>query len=80
MRIPSWLAVALAIIVAIPFGWVLGVFVARLIAGPDFGVLPVLTIPPALAAAIVFARSSFLTTGARFAVLVGGTALLALLA
>jgi hypothetical protein len=50
MRIPSWLLVIAAVLAAFPFGWGLGVFVAYLVAGKNFGQLPVLTVPLGIAA------------------------------
>jgi len=46
MRVPSWILVTAAVVVAFPFGWGLGVLVAYLIAGKSFGQLPALTCRP----------------------------------
>ena len=47
--------IVLAAVLAFPFGYFVGVVLAYLIAGPDMGVLPVATIPPALIAALAIA-------------------------
>jgi hypothetical protein len=75
MHLPGWVIVAAAFVAAIPFGWLLGVAVAELIVGRDFGVFPVLTIPLGWAAAVCFALTSRVRAGVRLAVLAGGTAL-----
>jgi hypothetical protein len=75
VAIPSWITVAAAVIAAIPFGWLLGVAVAELIVGRDFGVFPVLTIPLGWAAAVSFALTSRVNATLRLAVLTIGTAL-----
>jgi hypothetical protein len=79
MRIPSWVSVAAAVTAALPFGWGLGVFAADLLAGPDFGLLPVLTIPPAIIAAVAFALSPLLSPAKRLAIMVVGTGLFVVL-
>jgi hypothetical protein len=71
--------VALAVIVAVPFGWELGVFIAQLIVGRDVGVFPVLTIPMGLVVAIAFALRSTVNPGFRLAALAVGTGALALI-
>ena len=63
-----------AVLVAIPFGWMLGAFLAYLIAGPNFGQLPIVTVPIGLAAGIAFALVPLLTTGKRIAIMVAATA------
>lgn len=75
MRVPSWLIVTLAVIVAIPFGWGLGVLAAQLAVGRDVGVLPVVTIPVAVIGAIVFAVSSVTTPLIRLGIMAAGLAL-----
>jgi len=65
--------VAAAVVAAIPFGWLLGVAVAELIVGRDFGVFPVLTIPLGWVAAVSFALTSRVHPGVRLAVLAAGT-------
>lgn len=66
-----WLIVQ-AVLAAFPCAWGSGVLIARALAGPDFGVLPVLTIPAALVAAIVFALTSRIAPATRRNALVGG--------
>jgi len=75
MRVPSWIIVAAAVIMAVPFGWGVGVAAAMLAAGRDVGVLPVATIPVATIGSVVFALSSAATPLIRLAVLSVGTAL-----
>jgi hypothetical protein len=79
VRFPSRALSAAAVVSALPFGWGLGVLAAYLLVGPDFGVFPVLTIIPSIAAAMAFAVSPVLTAGKRLAILVIGTGLLMLL-
>jgi hypothetical protein len=45
----------LLVVAAIPIGWVLGVAIARVVAGRDFGQLPLMTVPIGIAASIAFA-------------------------
>ena len=73
MRVPSWVLVTAGVIVAFPFGWGLGVFMAFLIAGRDFGQLPALTVLVGLAASIAFAVSSILTPAIRLVIMLAGT-------
>ena len=80
MRIPSVLLVIGATILALPFGWGLGVLVAYAIAGRDFGQLPVGTVPLALIASIAFALLPSISAKIRFAVMAAGTAVFVLLA
>ncbi len=68
---PLWLIVQ-AVLAAFPFAWATGVLIARLVAGPEFGVLPALTIPITLVAAIIFAFSSGVAPTTRRNMLVGG--------
>ena len=76
MRIPSWLIVAAAVVAALPFGWGLGVLAAYVLLGREIGVFPVLTIPVATIAALVFAFSSRFSPATRLAVTAGGTVVL----
>jgi len=55
MQIPSWLIVAAAVVMALPFGWGLGLLVAYAVAGKDFGQLPAATVPLGILAALAFA-------------------------
>jgi len=73
--IPPKVITAAAAFAAVPCGWALGVLAARLIAGPDFGVLPVLTIPFGIVAAMWLALSSRLGAWTRLAILVITTGL-----
>ena len=75
MQVPSWALVTAAVIAAFPFGWGLGVFIAYLVAGRDFGQLPALTVPVGIIAGIAFALSPLLSAGKRFMIMVGGTVL-----
>ncbi|HLH94733.1 MAG TPA: hypothetical protein VKW08_06400 [Xanthobacteraceae bacterium] len=80
MRTPSWIFVTAAVIVAFPFGWRLGLVLASLIAGRDFGQLPVLTVIIGLAASIAFAVAPILTPGIRLTIMLLGTAIFVLAA
>lgn len=75
MRVPSWLIVAAAVVMAIPCGWGLGVMAAELAVGRDVGVLPVVMIPVGVIGAIVFAVSSVATPLIRLVLLAAGTGL-----
>ena len=79
MRFLSRASSAAAVVSALPFGSGLGVLAAYVLVGPNFGVFPVLTIIPSIAAAMAFAVSPVLTAGKRLAILVIGTGLLVLL-
>lgn len=79
MRIPSAVLVAAAVILALPFGWGVGVIVAYMIAGKDFGQLPAGTVPIAIVASITFALSASISPKTRFAVTASGTLLFILL-
>jgi len=74
MRTPSWMVVGFALIMALPFGWGLGVMLAFLIAGRDFGQLPAATVPLGLATAIGFAVSPRFEARTRLTVMLAGTA------
>lgn len=80
MRSGSWIVVMLAVFAAVPFGWGLGVVAAYLIAGPDFGQLPAMTVPLGIVAGIVFALAPRLSPSRRLTLMLGGTALFALIA
>jgi hypothetical protein len=75
VRIPAWMVVAAAVVAALPCGWGLGVVAAYLIAGPDFGVLPVATIPFGVLATMWFALSRRFGAWTRFTVLIVTTGL-----
>jgi hypothetical protein len=80
MRIPSALLVTAAVVLALPFGWGLGVLAAYAIAGPDFGQLPAGTVPIALIASVVFAVLPSISAKTRFTIIAAGAAVFVLLA
>jgi hypothetical protein len=69
MRIPSAILVTMAVLLALPAGWGLGVVLAYAIAGPDFGQLPALTVPISVIATIVFALSPSIAAPTRLTIL-----------
>lgn len=75
MQFPSWVVVTAAVVAAFPFGWGLGVVIADLVAGPDFGQLPALTVTVSILASIVFALLPVLSAEKRLMILVIGTGL-----
>jgi len=79
MRIPSWLVVTAAVVMALPCGWGLGVVAAEAAVGRDVGVLPALTIPIAVIGLAAFALSPVATPPIRLAILTAGTVLLLLI-
>jgi hypothetical protein len=79
MRIPSWVVVTAAVVAAFPFGWGVGVFIAILLVGRNLGELASMTVPLAIAAAVAFALSPFLSARTRLAIMVVGTGLFVLL-
>jgi hypothetical protein len=79
MQFPSWSIVTSAVLAAFPFGWGLGVTAAYLLAGPDFGQLPALTVPVGIIAAIVLALLPLLSARKRLLIMVVGTGLFILL-
>jgi hypothetical protein len=74
MRIPSALAAIAAALLALPLGWGLGVDLAYVMAGPDFGQLPAGTVPLCIVGAIVFALAGPMTAPKRLAVMAAATA------
>jgi len=76
---PSWLMVAAAAVLALPFGWGLGVLAAYLIAGKNFGQLPAATVPAGIIAALVFALWPSFQPRTRLVVMAAGTAVFLLL-
>ncbi|MFM8981581.1 MAG: hypothetical protein ACKOLA_01505 [Spartobacteria bacterium] len=68
----SWAAVIIAVLLALPFGWGLVVCVAYLVAGKDFGQLPVLTVPLSLIASVLFALLPVINIKTCLAVLIVG--------
>jgi hypothetical protein len=73
MRIPPFVLILAAVILALPFGWGLGVVAAYLIAGPNFGQLPAGTVPLAIVASIAFALAPSVAVTTRFLVMAAGT-------
>src|SRR5260370_29133913 len=69
----------LLIVAAIAFGSTLGLVIALVLAGSDFGQLPVITVPIAIVASIAFAISPFRTAGTRFVIMFMGAVGCALL-
>jgi hypothetical protein len=80
MQVPPWVTVAACAVLALPFGWGLGVLAAYLVAGKNFGQLPTATVPLGIGAALVFAFWPSLKPGTRFKVMLGGTAVFIMLA
>jgi len=68
--------VLVALVVAIPCGWLLGVGAAELLIGRDFGVFPVITIPLGWIAAVTFALMSRINPAVRLGVLAAGCVVL----
>jgi hypothetical protein len=68
----SWIGVIIAVVLAFPFGWGLGVCVAYLVSGKDFGQLPILTVPVCLVASVAFAVIPVVKIKTRLAVLIFG--------
>ncbi len=69
----SWITVAAAVVMAFPFGWGLGVVLACIIAGSNFGQLPAVTVPLGIVAAIVFAVWPSPKASTRLTALVAGS-------
>jgi hypothetical protein len=79
MQIPASVIVAAAVLMALPFGWGVGVLAAYLLAGSNFGQLPVATVPIGIIAALAFAFWSRFTPITRLKVTFGGTVAFALI-
>jgi hypothetical protein len=75
MRFAAWARIAAAAVLAVPFGWGLGVFIADVVGGRDFGQLPVLTVPLGIVAAVVFAFLPVFTPATRLTVMAAGCVL-----
>lgn len=73
MRIPPWVTVAGAAVLALPFGWGLGVLLAYAIAGKNFGQLPAATVPAGIVAALVFALWPSFKPRTRLMIMLGGS-------
>jgi len=71
---PKWVVTAATVVLALPFGWGLGVLAAYLIAGKNFGQLPAATVPLGLIAAVTFALWSSFKVTTRFTVMLVGSA------
>ena len=74
MRIPPFVWIIAAVILALPFGWGLGVVAAYLIAGSNFGQMPIVTVPLAIVASIVFALVPWVPAQTRVIIMAIGTA------
>lgn len=74
MRISSVIFTAAAVLLALPFGWGLGVALAYAIAGKDFGQLPAGTVPIALIASVAFAVWPAISAKVRCTIMAIGTA------
>jgi len=73
MQAPRWVIVTAAAVFALPFGWGLGVLVAVVIAGKDFGQLPAATVPLSLLGSVAFALSPSFKPSTRLKVMLGGS-------
>jgi len=71
---PGWLVTAATVVLALPFGWGLGLLAAYLIAGKNFGQLPAGTVPLGIIAAVVFSLWSSIKLATRFMVMLVGSA------
>lgn len=69
---PIVVVVAASAMLALPFGWGLGLLAAYLIAPRDIGMWPVVTLPLGIGAALVFALAPVMPASKRFAILLGG--------
>lgn len=79
MRISSVIFTTGAVLLALPFGWGLGVALAYAIAGKNFGQLPAGTVPIALMASVAFAPWPAISAKARCAIMAAGTAVFVLI-
>jgi hypothetical protein len=80
MQTPSWVVVSAAVVMAVPFGWGMGVLAAYLLAGSNFGQLPAATVPLGILGSIAFALMPRFKPGTRLAVMTGGTVVFILIA
>lgn len=80
MHLQSWLLIVAALLVALPFGFLLGMLIAWVVAGRStmVGMIPIMTIPPAVIAALVFALVPVFTAGTRLTTLAIGAVLMAI--
>ena len=79
-RLPSWVMVTAAVVMAFPFGWGVGLLAAYIIAGKEVGQLPAATVPLGLLGALAFAVSPTAQPTTRFKILSAGAVLLVALA
>lgn len=80
MRVAPRVMVVGAVVMALPFGWGLGVFLAYVLAGSSFGQLPAATVPLGIVASLVFALWPSLSPRTRLTVMAAGTVLFLLFA
>ena len=80
MGVPSWVITGGALLMALPFGYGLGVTAAFVIAGNDFGQMPIVTVPLGIVVSMVFAIWPTIKAGIRLLVLSVGTAIFILIA
>jgi hypothetical protein len=71
---PKWVVIAATVILALPFGWGLGLLAAYLIAGKNFGQLPAATVPLGIIAAMTFSLGASFKVTTRFTVMLVGSA------
>ena len=71
----SPLIVAAAVVMALPFGWGLGLFAAYLIAGKDFGQLPAATVPLGILGSVGFSLLPIAQPMTRLKILTAGAIL-----
>jgi hypothetical protein len=62
-----------ALLAALPFGWGLGLVVARILMPADIGQMPALTIPVGIVIGLVFALIPFIDGRTRLVALLVGT-------
>lgn len=76
---PTALKTAACVVLAFPFGWCLGALIALIIAGPDFGQLPALTVGLGILGSIVFAVWPSIKVDTRLRILFFGSIILIML-
>ena len=79
MQMPARVIVVAAVVLALPFGWGLGVLAALIIGGKNFGQLPAVTVPLGIIAAIVFALWPSFKAATRFKVMLAGSVVFVLI-
>lgn len=70
---PSWVLIAGAVLMALPFGWGAGLLAAIIVTGGDYGQLPALTVPIGIVAAVIYAVAPVARPATRLKVLSAGT-------